>query len=109
MLSRERSRDTSGTAPEPTEPTETVQTEVIGMAAVDNPAFLRWLHRKCLRAELVGIALLVAYFLIMDAQFEDEDGTVEFVVIAIVIVLGVSRAASGLASSRLPTQLHHWD
>ena len=50
---------------------------MIGMEAVDNPAFLRWLHRKCLRAELVGIALLVAYFLIVATQCEDEDGTVE--------------------------------
>ena len=99
-----------------TGPTETVRTEVIGMDAVDNQAFLRWLHRKSLRAELLGIALLVVYWLVQIYQCEEEDGTVEMVVTAIVVCALVSRAASGLANSRLPAQLplylsipHHWD
>ena len=83
----------------------TARPEVIHMAAVDNQAFLRWLHHKCLRAELVGIALLVAYWLVQIYQCEDDDGTVEIVVTAIVVCALVSRAASGLASSRLPAQL----
>ena len=111
-----RESEASGSSTAPKEPTGTVRTEVIGMEAVDNQAFLQWLHRKCLRAELLGIALLVVYWLVQIYQCEEEDGTVEIVVTAIVVCALVSRAASGLASSRLPAQLplylsipHHWD
>ena len=99
------SRESRGVSTAPKEATETARTEVIHMAAVDNRAFLLWLHHKCLRAELLGIALLVAYWLVQIYQCEDDDGTVEIVVTAIVVCALVTRAASGLASSRLPAQL----
>jgi len=82
--------------------------DVIIMAALDDMAFRRWLHRRLFKAEVVGFMLLILYWVVQINQCKDNDCTVEIIVITIVLAALISRVASGLAqqSGRPPPR---WD